>query len=728
MKSFIRKNYVTCLNVLLIIAASLFLTFYFLNLWGYDFHVPIYYGDGDLLFTSRLIKSLGEYGQYFSNPLMGAPFYATQYDFPLYGDAFNLGVLWLLYAILGNFGYVINAFYILLFPATAVVSYFVMRNIKIGHIISVLGSLTFTFLSYRFLRNQAHLFLANFTFVPLAVLILIWLFSDERLLRCDKDFFKYRRNYIAIISFVAIALSGIYYAFFMCFFLAVTVLVLFFKDKEHRKIRNLLKGIISLGTIGVSIMAAALPTFIQLWTNGKNAQSPVRSPLEAEVYGLKITQLFYPLKDHGITFLKDLMTRYSTAPLSNEGSEYLGFIGVLGFVLLLFLLFARFKKDNIFRSNFELLSKLNLSALLLATIGGFGSMFSYIISAQIRAYNRISVYIAYFSILALCMGISILISRINKPVLRCIALVCIIPVFLISIKEQTLPSVDHSAVLASYYSDDKFVKKIEASVGADGMIYQLPYFKFPEMPPLNKMGDYALTRGYLHSDTLRWSYGDYKGRSSDSWNESISAKPISELIRNISIAGFDGIYIDTYAYNKTGLKNLKTEIEAVLKEKPFASDDKRLLFYSLENYNTQLKSEYTQEEWDAEVQNIFLILTEWTDGFSPLEGAGNKETTWRWCSNEGTLILNSQSDDIKQVTIGFKVCSGYGEKSNLIVMGDTVNSTYQFNKDGAYITFVVDLQPGKNTIHFSTDAKKVVAPNDSRSLYMQFSDFICTSK
>ena len=41
---------------------------------------------------------------------------------------------------------------------------------------------------------------------------------------------------------------------------------------------------------------------------------------------------------------------------------------------------------------------LNLAALLLATFGGFGTLFGYLVSSWVRGYCRMSIFIAFFSL------------------------------------------------------------------------------------------------------------------------------------------------------------------------------------------------------------------------------------------------------------------------------------------------------------------------------------------
>lgn len=51
------------------------------------------------------------------------------------------------------------------------------------------------------------------------------------------------------------------------------------------------------------------------------------------------------------------------------------------------------------------------------------------------------------------------------------------------------------------------------------------------------MWDYHLFVGYLHSDTLKWSYGSVKGREGDSWNEEIGSLKADDMVKALKEAG-----------------------------------------------------------------------------------------------------------------------------------------------------------------------------------------------
>ena len=120
------------------------------------------------------------------------------------------------------------------------------------------------------------------------------------------------------------------------------------------------------------------------------------------------------------------------------------------------------------------------------------------------------------------------------------------------------------------------------------MIFQMPYVPFPESPPVNKMIDYEHFKAYLHSKSLRWSYGAIKEEENDLWQRAVTAKPVEEFVGEISRAGFTGIYINRDGYLDNGAK-LEAELTALLGAKPVVSSKGNLSFFNLTDYNDRLR-------------------------------------------------------------------------------------------------------------------------------------------
>jgi phosphoglycerol transferase len=129
------------------------------------------------------------------------------------------------------------------------------------------------------------------------------------------------------------------------------------------------------------------------------------------------------------------------------------------------------------------------------------------------------------------------------------------------------------------------------------MVFQLPYAPFPEPLLVGRMEPYELFRGYLHSRTLRWSYGTMKGRAGDLWQRSVCALPTPDLVRTVALAGFDGIYVNRKGYLDRGMQ-LEAELRSELGVSPLVSGDGSLSFFDMTKYAAQLRGEGSFESCD----------------------------------------------------------------------------------------------------------------------------------
>ena len=103
------------------------------------------------------------------------------------------------------------------------------------------------------------------------------------------------------------------------------------------------------------------------------------------------------------------------APLVNENlMASLGVYGAIGFLFLLLLLFIKNEKMTVLLTR---LSYLNIASVLLGSIGAFGSVFAIVISPKIRGFNRISIFILFFSLFAILIILSTIKERYKSKIL-----------------------------------------------------------------------------------------------------------------------------------------------------------------------------------------------------------------------------------------------------------------------------------------------------------------------
>ena len=137
---------------------------------------------------------------------------------------------------------------------------------------------------------------------------------------------------------------------------------------------------------------------------------------------------------------------------------------------------------------------------------------------------------------------------------------------------------NQTPIVAEFTQDAAFVRAIEDRAGPAALIYQMPYTAYPETPVHYQEGPYALLRGYLHSDHLRWSYGGIFGRPEDALLKKLGALPPSQQVTLLIQAGFRGLYIERRAYPDHG-QALEQPLRERLPDPPLLSQNGHLAFY-----------------------------------------------------------------------------------------------------------------------------------------------------
>lgn len=577
-----KKEGLSVLILCALVFAVLFLSFGFPE---YNISMPIAYNGGDDFSVYKNAKMLSEGSGWISGtPRLGAPFGAEYHDFM--PDAL-MNVDNLLIKFFGIFTddiiLNVNLTVFFLFFAIAGTAYYALRQMGVRNDFAIMGAVTFDFMYYHFMRMIAHFSLGAYEFVPLSVLLCVWLWKDEKLFVYGKEFFRYKKNYLVILFALLIANNGIaYYAFFTCMFLGITGIS---KTIKEKKLRYLGKMCGMIAPIVLFMAVSLIPSMLYQLENGFLLTS--RQIGDSELYAMKIIQLLIPYKDYGIQKLQDFHNEYYKVFTFTEAfMSYLGLVAGVGFLFLLFAILRKRTKESDNKSILTLLIELNIFAVLFATMGGFSSIFANFVMGLIRGVNRISIFIGFFSIAALCIVMTKMVKHefVRFKRAKGILYVLFVVFVVLGLKDQIPDHVTgNSAVYAEERaSDEEFIQSIERQLPAGAMIYQLPYHPYPEGGPVLDLADYHLLVGYLYSDTLRWSYGGSKGREGDQWNKEMSEKELPEMVEALKKEGFAGIYLDKRAYEEAVFDNIYNVINVCLGYEPSHSRNENLYFWKFE--------------------------------------------------------------------------------------------------------------------------------------------------
>jgi phosphoglycerol transferase len=388
------------------------------------------------------------------------------------------------------------------------------------------------------------------------------LFDEKLKIRSQQNL---KKKLIDILVLVLLASFGIYYALFgsMVLFVCAVLAAILYKSWVHLRI-----GLMRCLAVCLGVLLNVAPSLWHLSAMGPNLEGVNRFPAESELYGLKLAQMFLPRGDHRLDSFYDFASRYNyNFPLVTENiSSSLGISGSLGLLLLILSVFiapkmlnSSFKtpQNRLFTNQMLTMGLLVCSLFFMATVGGFASLFALLVSASIRSWNRISIFIQFISVAALmlCMEWSFrrYTNKFNNRIrtgLR-IILVCVLVFY--GVADQTVKPC--SACLksnqTSFEHDKNFIQSIERSVPANSAIYQLPYMGYPEYNAVNNLGSYDQARGHLHSTTLNWSFGGIRGREGDWFYRKLAQLPIEQQLTVVQALGFAGVYIDRRGYLNT---------------------------------------------------------------------------------------------------------------------------------------------------------------------------------
>ncbi len=541
--------------ILLVIAAIALSEYYFFQLWRLDWQVPMLYGGDGIYWVGQVQRSYGDL-----TASLGWPFYQPPSPYePNYDLIYDLFV-----AFVGLFtkdtGVVFNL-YVLVIPfANALAGYAVFRMTGMRRWLAFAFGVTFGLCPYVQQRLAGHMMLAAVEFVPFSVLLCFWCAEDPTFGRPGKGFLRNPRNWLALAFAWGIANNGAaYYPYFTCFFLCVTALCLILRD------RRLSAGTPCFLTIG-EIVLWMIPDFFPMVLGmiagvGSTLTNGVyRSPIGADIYSLRISSLLLSPNGYGWDKLARWFQRYfhllatDEGPMYNENAYgYLGIVGVIAFLALLALLFRnhdwRAGREAVPRlsDRLWLLGRLNVAALLLASIASFGGLIG-IFLRFIRGYNRISPYIAFFALLAAGLWAEWFLRNHRGRGKALFTAVLAVVLAYSYWEQQGLFNPKYEEVQTTWYQDAAFMEEVEQAAGEDAVVFQLPYMKNFENGSLNNMWDYTLLRGPLHSDTLRFSYGAGFGTENDVWYKETSELEPEAMVAELRAQGVAGIYLDLDGY------------------------------------------------------------------------------------------------------------------------------------------------------------------------------------
>ena len=615
------------LDAVLVAIAAAVLLVPVLELWDADLDVPlasargaagVYAFEPDAPFYQMLAKGGIDHTWFLRNSNLGAPFTQQLFDFPVSLDNLNLVGLKVLGTITGSVGATVNIFFVLTFVAVAVSMLLVLRALGVSRMVAAVVALLYAYLPYHFARGVPHLFLSAYWVVPLAGYLVMRVVSASPPFTTEADNeagwrvrLGNRSGILWLLACVPLASSGAYYAAFTLMFLIVLTGADFI---ARRRRRALASGAIAIGAILVVGFVNVLPTFVYWGIHGTNTGVVRRSANETEFEGLKVAQLVLPVEQHRVEALADLQAQSTKkTPTKSEVGQQLGIIGAVGFVGLLVWLLVSLRRSRDRGSGddgdepppaggadepvpppadaLRTMGVMTITAVVVGVISGFSLIVFGLGLRDLRSWNRISVFLAFFAFTVVAYGLDWLRRRLpDRPWVTPAVAVGLAALLVFGLLDQVSPAVipDYQATQARWRSDGAFVQRVERELPAGASVFELPYRFFPEEPQGGNLGPYDMARMYLHSDDLNWSFGGMAGRESD-WQASTAYLVHADvMLDRLAAVGYDGLVYDLGSDHREG-EPPPEHITAALQQEPIISPNWELAFWDLRPRQRELR-------------------------------------------------------------------------------------------------------------------------------------------
>jgi phosphoglycerol transferase len=234
-----------------------------------------------------------------------------------------------------------------------------------------------------------------------------------------------------------------------------------------------------------------------------------------------------------------------------------------------------------------------VSAVLLATVGGFGALFSYVVNPQLHGYQRMSIFCALFGLVTVIWLLHSATARIGRPRVRQAVILSTAALLLVlGLADQTTRKYvpDYGAEKAAYARQEAYGGAVQAAVAPGTMIFQFPLSAFPF--DNGKIG-YDHFQLYLHTHGLHWSDPTMINRPACQWQMRIAALPPEEMLRALVEAGFGGLLVDV-KMNDPKERELVRYATELTNAPPLYDGTTRYLF-DLRGYDTHRESHPRQE-------------------------------------------------------------------------------------------------------------------------------------
>lgn len=684
-----------------------------LELWHTDLRVPFGYW-GDTLLQLAVTKSIADGGWIWFIDHLGAPFGMPMAAFPQ-----NLTTTSVVLKVLSIFthepGLLLNVYWLLTVVLASVNAHLALTVLGYRSQSALVLATLYALLPYAFYRNIEHLPLV-YPFIPVLAAFAVQIAANTAASLSGR-WGKY-----VVLCAVLQGFEYPYYAFFSAFIFVFAGLLTYFYHRSGVQARRV--SIVCAFLIVSSAINLA-PTFVEWNKHGKPPNTSYKIPAEAEAFGLKLRQLLSPVQPSRSETLREFGQSELQFPNENENATTrLGTILSVG--LLAMLAHCLFRRQM--TAQVRAAAALTLGSFLLATVGGLGAIFNLIVTPDIRAYNRIVVFIAFFVIVYLAEVIddchNRLISGSNSSTMHrrnVMAAIVLAALLVFGIFDQGQAAQVLVARRANdtmnFYQERALVAEIERRHPDGGAVMQLPETTFPPDGGRGKMFTYDHARPYLSSTRLSWSWPSFSQRR-EGWYDALGSVTEGAFLNRLVMSDFIGVWVDRLGYESAELKMLERQLTSSLGPPLIGGQHDRYAYFDLARVRPPPDSPVLQSEHYVGEKNRLLnpLLLTFQRGF--YEQEQNGERRHRWSRRDSALRVRNGGGNSRTGIFSATVQAGQAGVLVATVAGEATEKIAFSASESKPISIAVTVPPGAFAeVSFEFEGERLIAPGDSRTLY-----------
>jgi phosphoglycerol transferase len=680
---------------------------------------------GDTLHHVLVVKAMIEQGWWWHIGRLSAPFSLDMISFPVGGNV-DYALMWILTRFSDRPGLVLNVFWLGSVVMTSISAAWSFNRLGILPALSFVAAVLYGLIPQTFYSGTSHLMLVKYLLPPVLVLAVFLIVPEA---------WPSSRAVQATL-FTATTLLGfnyVYSAFFAGFCLLIGAALGYLRLRDNRSLK---RGALSLFLLCSAAFLNLAPT-LHAWSSDEGTAALVRSgksPIEADIHGLHLRHLLLPVKDHVLAPLSRLEQRYMRVGMPFDAGESprerMGLFASIGFLLLLLVsLGVPVSKDPGAARMLQALSGLNLAAILLSVVGGFGSLWNIFVSPDIRSYARVGVVIAFYAIAGLSIWLSQMLkvkSRVSK---LWFAFPFLLGVVLIGgiLDQYAAPNIQafYPQDVRKFESVQRLTAALESQLPRGASIYQLPYSSYPNTPQVASMPPNEHLVAYVLSRHLRWSWPALSSRAVR-WNEAINKMRPSELAATLVYGGFSAIWLDRNGFVDHG-KNIVDNLTEICGAPLANGVDGRYVIFQLAQLRNRLQGQSSQTEFRAEESRaIQQGQYHWGETLSPNElGTGSwllsgwavPGTGFRWTQGRVASIYFEVQPSLQpgERTLFVNMAPGlpYQRFPVTVRIDDVTLGDWDVVREGSYsLAIPARVLVGKSHFRLTLETPNVRSPND----------------